>query len=85
MSGTPELLARLRQPEDNFTERKSEGAASRAELRKTLVAFANSVPEGRTAVLYIGVDDDGTPMGVSNPDGATTTGDSPSMNKFTVL
>lgn len=68
MSGTAELLARLRQPEDNFTERKSEGAASRAELRKTLVAFANSVPEGRTAVLYIGVGDDGTPTGMSNPD-----------------
>ena len=48
-----ELLKRLKDHEDNFTERKLEGAKS-AELRKTLVAFANSVPEGRLAILFIG-------------------------------
>ena len=62
------LLIRLRDHEDGFTERKQEGAASAsAELRKTLVAFANSVPEGKTAILFIGVSDTGAPLGVKNP------------------
>ena len=59
---------RLRAVEDGFTERKREGAGS-AELRKTLVAFANSVPEFRTGVLFIGVSNDGQIRGVENPDG----------------
>ncbi|MGE0643791.1 MAG: helix-turn-helix domain-containing protein [Nitrospira sp.] len=63
------LLVRLKDHEDGFTERKPEGAGSaNAELRKTLVAFANSVPEGKTAILFIGVSDTGTPLGVKNPD-----------------
>jgi hypothetical protein len=62
-----ELLSRLPNSEDAFTERKSEGANSR-EFRKTIVAFANSVPEGKTAVLYIGVSDNGNIQGVANPD-----------------
>ena len=40
-----ELLSRLSTPEDNFTERKPEGV-KREELRKTIVAFANSVRRG---------------------------------------
>lgn len=63
----PELRNRISTFEDNFTERKLEGAKP-AELRRTLVAFANSVPDGRTAVLFLGVRNDGTIKGVSNPD-----------------
>lgn len=62
-----DLLARLADPEDNFTERKPEGATG-SEFRKTIVAFANSVPTGRIAVLFIGIDDDGGCSGVENTD-----------------
>lgn len=62
-----ELLARVKDHEDNFTERKPEGASA-SELRRTVVAFANSVPDGRTAVLYIGVEDRGKVSGVENSD-----------------
>jgi len=53
------LRTRLRDLEDGFTERKRQGAANPATIRKTLVAFANSVPTGQSAVLFIGVADDG--------------------------
>lgn len=43
---TDELLRRVGDHEDNFIERKPEGA-SPAELRQTPCAFANTVPEGR--------------------------------------
>lgn len=59
---------RLHDFEDSFTERKLEGTANRAELRKTIVAFANSVPEGRTGILYIGIANDGSIHGVKQPD-----------------
>ncbi len=62
-----ELLKRLRDTEDQFTERKLEGAGSAA-FKKALVAFANSLPPNRTAVLFVGVEDDGTVKGVSAPD-----------------
>lgn len=62
-----DLISRLKNLEDNFTERKPEGA-KRNELRKTIVAFANSAPEGRTAILFIGVSDKAEINGVSNPD-----------------
>ena len=46
---TPDdLLAMMRKHEDNFVEHKPEGV-SRAELRQTVSAFANTVPEGRSA------------------------------------
>ena len=61
------LISRLHNLEDSFTERKTD-AASRSELRKTLVAFANSVPEGRTAAFFIGVSDGGELLGVKSPD-----------------
>lgn len=51
-----ELLQRLGDHEDNFTERKPPNV-NRQELRQTLSAFANSVPSNRTAVLFIGVRD----------------------------
>ena len=68
MNMNEELFKRLKDHEDGFTERKAEGASNNAELRKTLVAFANSVPEGKTAILFIGVHDDGTPIGIRNPE-----------------
>ena len=61
------LLKRLNNHEDGFTERKPQGAKP-SDFRQTLVAFANSVPEGQTAVLFIGVANDGKPIGVENPD-----------------
>jgi hypothetical protein len=62
-----ELLARLKHPEDQFVERKPE-SVPRGDIRKTLVAFANSVPAGKSAVLFIGVADDGRVVGCSNSD-----------------
>jgi len=61
------LLSRLCGPEDNYTERKPEGAGT-DDFRRTLIAFANSVPHDATAILFIGVDDRGLVRGVSNPD-----------------
>lgn len=62
-----ELTKKLSDHEDNFTERKPEGA-NRSELRATMVAFANSIPEAREAVLFLGITNDGEPIGVRNPD-----------------
>lgn len=61
------LLQRLRDREDSLTERKPEGVNS-SEVRRTLVAFANSVSEGQKGVLFIGISDDGKLTGVTNPD-----------------
>jgi len=60
------LVERMRQVEDGFTERKE--SAARHDVMKVLVGFANSVPPGRDAVLYIGVRDDGQVVGVGDPD-----------------
>jgi hypothetical protein len=62
-----ELKSRLRDEEDNFVERKPERASDR-EIRKTIVAFANSIQPGETGILFIGVSDDGETLGVSNTD-----------------
>ncbi|VAW17321.1 hypothetical protein MNBD_BACTEROID05-727 [hydrothermal vent metagenome] len=62
-----ELLKRLYDDEDGFVERKPENCNER-ELRKELVAFANSVPEGLYGVIFLGVSDDGKPIGIKNPD-----------------
>jgi hypothetical protein len=65
-----DLFERLtrRNPEDNFVERKPESVKAH-ELRKTLVAFSNSLQEQQTAVLFIGVDDrTGKIVGVDNTD-----------------
>ena len=65
---TPQaLIERLNNNEDGFTERKTE-AAKPLEFRQTLVAFANSVPEGHLAILFIGVANDGKVIGVTNSD-----------------
>ncbi len=63
-----ELIALIGNHEDNFTERKPEGVAN-SELRQTVGAFANSVPEGRVAVLFVGIHDKtGDVIGVENTD-----------------
>ncbi|MDO8586623.1 MAG: ATP-binding protein [Armatimonadota bacterium] len=67
MASETQLLTRLGNQEDSFVERKPEGA-NRRELRRELVAFANSVPHDREAVLFIGVDDNGVVKGVGNAD-----------------
>jgi len=53
-----ELISRLRNPEDHFVERKS--ASDSKDWLKTVVAFANSVPVGYPAVLFIGAKNDGS-------------------------
>ena len=63
-----QLLGLLKQGEDNFVERKP--TDHKEEVTKTLVAFANSVPLDREAVLFIGVQDDGKVTGVPNPEKA---------------
>ena len=67
MAKNDELLARLNNKEDNFTERKLESARN-YEFRKTIVAFANSMPENQTGILFIGVRNDGTVAGVNGAD-----------------
>ncbi len=58
------LESRIGDVEDNFVERK-QGFRSNDEIRKTVVSFANSLLEGQTAVLVVGIADDGTVVGVA--------------------
>ena len=52
-----DLLARMHNFEDHLVERKV--AKDDQDWKKTTVAFANSVPVGLPAVLYIGVRNNG--------------------------
>jgi predicted HTH transcriptional regulator len=62
-----EIFQRLFDHEDNRTERKQ--AHQTDEIRKTLVAFANSVPASEKAILFVGVSDNFELVGVGdNPD-----------------
>ena len=61
-----ELLEKLRQGEDGFVERKAKG--HRSAVLETMVAFANSVPPGREAVLFIGQRSDKRIVGVEDAD-----------------
>lgn len=61
------LIARLKNHEDNFVERKPEGVKA-SEIRQSVVALANSVPVGTTAVLFMGIHNDGRIQGVENSD-----------------
>ncbi|HUZ47516.1 MAG TPA: ATP-binding protein [Terriglobia bacterium] len=54
-----DLRLKLAATEDAFVERKL--FSDSGDWLKTAVAFANSVPVGYPAVLFIGVKDDGTP------------------------
>ncbi len=51
-----DLRNRLRDHEDGWTERKSKGIKT-SDITKTIVAFANSLPNGHQAVLFIGIAD----------------------------
>ncbi|MBS1786516.1 MAG: ATP-binding protein [Acidobacteria bacterium] len=62
-----ELKRRLSDLEDGWTERKEKGVST-DDIRKAIVAFANSVPDGEEAVLFVGVADDGKITGVDNPE-----------------
>ena len=62
-----DIWSRLSDGESNIVERK-QSAASTDEIRRTIVAFANSVPVGDEAVLFIGVKDDGTIVGCQGTD-----------------
>jgi predicted HTH transcriptional regulator len=53
-----ELLLSLKNFEDNFVERKT--VSDSRDWLKTAVAFANSVPVGYPAVMFVGVRNDGT-------------------------
>ncbi len=66
-----EIQRRLKDREDHFVERKTEG--DHKDFLKTLVAFANSVPDDQTAILFIGVRDDGTVAGLQNPNSPQNT------------
>lgn len=56
MSPPPQSIwDRISHPEDGLLERKPEGAGEK-DFKQTVVAFANSVPEGSEAVLFIGVE-----------------------------
>lgn len=61
------LIDKLKNHEDNFIERKPEGVNA-AEIRKTVVALANSVSVGSTGILFIGIHNDGRIQGVKSPD-----------------
>jgi hypothetical protein len=63
-----EIWDRIKDPESNFLERKPK-MVNEDGYRKTLVAFANSVPEGQEAVLFVGVDDKGDVIGCDGTDG----------------
>jgi hypothetical protein len=58
----------MNSPEDLLIERKSKGVSTE-DICKTLVAFANSTPEDREGVLFIGIADNGVVSGVDDPDG----------------
>ncbi len=60
-----EIKKRLSDFEDGWTERKQQGVST-DDVRKALVAFANSVPDGEEAILFIGVSDKGQITGVDN-------------------
>ena len=62
-----ELTRLLKNSESHWVERKPPGANG-AEIRNTLVGFANSLSEGQHAVLFIGVSNDGKPQAVVNAD-----------------
>jgi hypothetical protein len=64
-----QLESLLSSSEGGLIERK-EGMPNARELRKTLVAFANSVLEGQLAIIFLGIKDTGEICGVDKIDGA---------------
>jgi hypothetical protein len=67
MATDDELLSRLEDEEDALVERKPQ--PERSEVRRAVCAFANSVREPATGVLFLGVDNQGRPNGkIGDPD-----------------
>lgn len=62
-----DIWDRIRDAESNFLERKPK-LVNQEGFRKTLVAFANSVPQGQEAVLFVGVGDSGSIVGCDGTD-----------------
>ena len=62
-----EVVSRIENPEGPLLERKPSGVGAR-EVRRTVVAFANSVIAPDEAVLFIGVRDDGLVEGCADTD-----------------
>jgi hypothetical protein len=62
-----ELEKRMLNHEDNLIERKPE-SVNRSDIRKALCAFSNSLIQNQTALLVIGISDQGKPIGVNNTD-----------------
>ncbi len=62
------LRDRLNRPEDKWVERKSTPKGDERDIRKTLVAFANSVDENELAVLFLGASNNGQHPGVTDAD-----------------
>ena len=63
-----DMIRTGRTQESSLCERKSDGCRE-PEIRKTVVAFANSTPDGQEAVLFIGLNDKtGAVEGVENTD-----------------
>lgn len=61
-----DILLRLADTEDSFTERKT--INDLGDCLKTAVAFANSTPIDYPAILFVGVRDDGEIEGVPDPE-----------------
>src|SRR5947207_1678289 len=59
-----EILQRLKNTEDHFTERKT--TPQRDQCTEAMVAFANSAITDKPGVLFIGVKDDGEVVGGEN-------------------
>jgi hypothetical protein len=61
-----ELRRRLHDSEDGWTERKQKGGTE--EIEGALSAFANSLPDGTNAILFLGVSNSGDFVGVIDAD-----------------
>jgi hypothetical protein len=66
------VLCRLNEQESRLLERKKDVPSER-EIRATLVGFANALKIGEWAVLFMGIEDDGTVVGLSNVENAQKT------------
>lgn len=62
-----DIWDRLKDPESNLLERKPK-TVNEEGYRKTLVAFANSVPEGKEGLLLLGISDKGEIIGCEGTD-----------------
>jgi hypothetical protein len=61
-----EILRRITNTEDHFTERKT--SPHRDQITEAIVAFANSVLATKPGIIYVGVTDEGKIVGCDNPE-----------------